>query len=365
MLSNPIFAFLNSLAWCYLYLLCRFGGVRRRLPAIAVCGLLMIGLAIYYLVITIVYSKNSSKTSFLVKEIKESHCVLSDELGNECTLIYSEVKRVHIRKKKVIICGKKTYLEINTTKLNEELRNYLTMKLKSRGIARQMFWRYPFLMLVCISTLIGGMSVLYSATPYNGELSWYLRDLENKRTVLLADEHKNLYETGIEGMLEDIRNKIDLPQTLTLFNSFNLHFAPDGTIETVDTMLCGYDEQKQFVNSYIITYNRKKSSKITIYLNKNMEKLYHEEENIQPLIDGVSAIDIPQVIENWNQTEYGILYYGVRQWGWGADNVFIINEQKETWPSKGGKGHSISIFCPNDEQIAPVRFLYKKAAISL
>ncbi len=187
MLSNPIYAFLNSVAWYYIHLFCRFGGVRRRLPIIAVCGLLMMGLAIYYLVLTIIYSKNSSKTSFLVKEVKESHCVLNNELGNESTLIYAEINRMHIRKKKVFIYGKASdadgiknktpgryYLKLNTTKLNEETRHYLAMKLKSRGIIRQMFWRYPFLVLVCLTTLLGGISVLYSATPYNGKLSWYL-----------------------------------------------------------------------------------------------------------------------------------------------------------------------------------------------
>lgn len=85
---------------------------------------------------------------------------------------------------------------------------------------------------------------------------------QNKKTVKL--KHDNIYEDGIDGLLEDLGKVIDFPQHMMLKNSFNLHFAPDGSISSIDTMWYGYDERYTYVDSYLISYDRSKSTYISL-----------------------------------------------------------------------------------------------------
>lgn len=78
-----------------------------------------------------------------------------------------------------------------------------------------------------------------SAMPWQGKLGIYLHMWKDKRTVTMV--HDNVYVDGIEGVFHDIRTEIDLPEMLCLSTSFNMHFAPDGTILSLDTMLYGFD----------------------------------------------------------------------------------------------------------------------------
>ncbi len=86
---------------------------------------------------------------------------------------------------------------------------------------------------------------------------------QNKKTVKL--KHDNIYEDGIDGLLEDLGKVIDFPQHMMLKNSFNLHFAPDGSISSIDTMWYGYDERYTYVDSYLISYDRSKSVYISVW----------------------------------------------------------------------------------------------------
>ena len=74
-------------------------------------------------------------------------------------------------------------------------------------------------------TFLGAAGTAWSAVPFNGKLSWVINELQSSRRVRLV--HNNIYEDGLDGLLEDIRGKVDLPEKLCLVNSFNLHFRAD------------------------------------------------------------------------------------------------------------------------------------------
>ena len=50
-----------------------------------------------------------------------------------------------------------------------------------------------------------------------------------------------------------VMHDMDLPEKLCLVNSFNLHFRADGTVETLYTFVKGFDENGNFVDSYLIS----------------------------------------------------------------------------------------------------------------
>ncbi len=113
-------------------------------------------------------------------------------------------------------------------------------------------------------------------------------------------------------------------------SGFNLRFLPpDGTIASVDTMLYGYDEEKA----------------------------------LSPLVSALSVIPLKTNTAGWDEEEYGILYYGVRTWSSLDGNILLINGRGEiaAWDfsdSYEATGYSVSLFCPNNEKIAPYRYLY-------
>lgn len=227
-------------------------------------------------------------------------------------------------------------------------------------------WKWPVLLALIVCTVAGAYKVVWSGIPYNGKLAWFLEDLQNKRTVVLQEEHRNVYRNGVEGFFEDVDRKVGLPEKLCLATSFNMHFLKDGTIDTVDTMLLGFDEKGNCVGSYLITYNQSKSHKITIYLNDAAGKQWDEKKDIRPLIEAVSCIDLKETVKAWDQNEYGVLYYGLREWNDTAENLMWLNGAKETWKLQGTgrmvSAYSVSVFCPLKEEQAPIRFLYDKAA---
>lgn len=245
--------------------------------------------------------------------------------------------------------------------LGGEEKDFLDLKLSAVSFFGKGTWRAAAGAFLLAVGLHGACQVWESAIPYNGKLSWYLDDLKDKRTVDLW--HDNVYDTGIQGVLEDIRRKVDLPETLCLSTSFNLHFAPDGRILTFDTMLNGFDEDGEFTGSYLITYNERRSRKITIYLHGADSGTYQQEKDLKPLVDAVSVMPLRETVEAWEgESCYGILYYGERVWDSG-EGIRFLDGHGDWWLpedlSERLSGYSISVFCPENQETTPVRYLYE------
>ena len=70
-----------------------------------------------------------------------------------------------------------------------------------------------------------------------GALARKLENLTNQR--VLTPIHTNLFETGLDGLLEDIDQVMELPDELYLGDDLNLLFDSDGTLRSLYTYLYG------------------------------------------------------------------------------------------------------------------------------
>ena len=217
---------------------------------------------------------------------------------------------------------------------------------------------FSLICFMAITTYYGAL-IYQSAQAFEGKLSWFIDDMKHKKTIKL--EHDNLYLDGIQGLFDELNAKLELPDELYLSTSFNLHFTPDGTIQTMDTFFYGWDEYGN-KRSYLINYDRKKSEKMTVYQDNAVTGSRDEEKLLAPMVTILNHIPLQEVINSWQESEYGILYYGMRQWGGSSDGIIYMDAQGNTRTADSGqsniRGYTVSLFVPGkEEEIMPARYL--------
>lgn len=370
-LTRPVNLVLYWLSWRHLCSLCRYGRLYRNVPVLAACLLWWLGAIGYGLWLWGRYKKGRCPAVFHKLLPQERGLALavsgSGEGWTNTELTENEkfpetsvkwyVRRRHfcqffLKDKRVVL--------LDLRELTREERDFLDVKLSSITFLGKGIWRAAAGIFLAAVTLYGGWLVAESAVPYQGKLAWFLDDLKDKRTCTL--KHDNIYEWGIEGILEDVREKVNLPENLCLSTSFNLHFAPDGEIITLDTMLYGFDEEGDFVDSYLISYNRAHSGKMTIYLHGASSASYDESRALAPLVEGVGVLPLRETVEEWQGEEcYGILYYGSRQW-YSSEGIRLLDRGGDWQLPPVGQhtfsGYGISVFCPENESLVPARYIY-------
>ena len=344
--TRPANLVVYGITWFHLYSLCQFGRLHKNIPILLACLVWWIGVVVYGLYLWICFSRK----------------VLLNESWNVISAIKAEDVKWYIKRKGYcqFFMKDKSVIIANIQGLDREEQDFLDLKLSAVNALGKRKYRLAAGIFLAVVTVYGSVLVIKSAMPYQGKLSWYLDDLKNKRSVVLI--HDNIYESGIEGILKDIKVKVELPEKLCLATSFNLHFAPDGTIQTLDTMLCGFDENGDFVDSYLITYNAAHSRKIDIYLGGAYRAVFDVDKDFEPLVDAVSVMPLKESVAEWiGQESFGILYYGTREW-YSSEGIRYLNHKGESrMPSAEEyyfSGYSVSVFCPEDESIVPVRYLY-------
>ena len=90
---------------------------------------------------------------------------------------------------------------------------------------------YTEMILLIAATLFFGGRIVYSAVPYHGALSWKLDEWMRKKEVEL--EHNNLFEDGVEGILMDLDEALQLPEELYIANKYQVSFDENGTIQRI------------------------------------------------------------------------------------------------------------------------------------
>ncbi len=385
-LTRPVNLVLYWLSWRHLCSLCRYGRLYRNVPVLAVCLVWWLGAIGYGLWLWGRYKKGRRSAVFRKLLPREKGLVLAAGEGAEEAAVRADsaketvpggaaetemretkpipegsvkwyVKRRHFCQ---LFLKEKEVLLLDLRGLTGEERDFLDVKLSAVSFLGKGIWRAAAGIFLAAVTLCGGRLVAESAVPYQGKLAWYLDDLKDKRTCTL--KHDNIYEWGIEGILEDVREKVNLPEALCLATSFNLHFAPDGEIITLDTMLYGFDEKGDFVDSYLISYNRAHSGKITVYLHGASSASYDESRALAPLVEGVSVMPLRETVEEWNGEEcFGILYYGSRIW-YSSEGIRLLDQdggwQLPPYDQYSFSGYSISVFCPENNDLVPARCIY-------
>lgn len=241
------------------------------------------------------------------------------------------------------------FTTIKTIKKSEHKLNKL-MDLKA--------WKSISIILFILITFIYGMNIYKSATNFGGKLSWFIERLKNERSVKF--EHSNLYQYGVEGIFEDINKKHTLPKKLYIVNNFSLEFSSDGTITSLDTFVHGKNDNGK-EESYLITYDKNKSDKITIHLNGYAGTNYNDDKLLEPLIETVKVIPIKQAVSKWNESEYGLVYYGKRSWGYNKNGIINIDKDGREYNLEEVNseiiGYTVSLFVPGIEKvITPARY---------
>lgn len=362
----PLFLVVYVTAWGAFVRLCLYGGVRRNLPLLALCMTFFAVYLIVYLVELCMYGKRSLKRIFSQFEIEENRIAAEweeDDRKQQAVFELRDVRWYRKKKEQIFLFLKgHRFVWLDTEQISEQKREFLEMKLTQRGILATHFWRIPIALILAGVTFLGAAGTAWSAVPFNGKLSWVINELQSSRRVRLV--HNNIYEDGLDGILEDIRGKVDLPEKLCLVNSFNLHFRADGTVETLYTFVKGFDENGNFVDSYLISYDAADSDKITIWLGGAADMEFDQEKDLEPLLEAMRVLPLKETVENWQEDIYGILYYGERSWGYSTEGIrYLEPDGSVSYPgayaSAEIKGFSVSVFCPENEAVTPVRYLYR------
>lgn len=147
--------------------------------------------------------------------------------------------------------------------------------------------------------------------------------------VKVTLKHDNFFDDSVTGILEDLDNEIGLPKKIYLVNHFNVTFYATGEIAAIDTFFYGEDENGE-TRTYLVDYNRKKSSKMTVYINNYAETDYEEDMCLTPLFELLGNIKVKEQVDSWAEETkshtFGISYSGKRAFT-SADSLQVINEE--------------------------------------
>ena len=111
--------------------------------------------------------------------------------------------------------------------------------------------------------------------------------------VKVTLKHDNFFDDSVAGILEDLDNEIGLPKKIYLVNHFNVTFYATGEIAAIDTFFYGEDENGE-TRTYLVDYNRKKSSKMTVYINNYAKTDYEEDMCLTPLFELLGNIKVKE-----------------------------------------------------------------------
>ncbi|WP_367569206.1 hypothetical protein [Lacrimispora sp.] len=303
LMINPLTAAVYFVFLHHLYRLCQFGGRRRNVPVLAGCVLFFSVMFLTAIITAVKKGKRAEEQAGVLKE--------------------TSMQRNH----------KKPWL----------YRGYMCV----------------FLLFGIGITLFYGQKILYSASSFNGKLSWFLYERSHKRTVEIT--HDNVFSDGMDKMLEDFKKKLQMPEELYVATSFNLHFKPDGTITSLETYLYGNDDRGN-LKTYLISYDESSSKRATVYLDGTVAEQGENHKKLQPMLDILKQVDLKESVQRWDEEEYGILYYGVRDWGSNpAGIIWVESNEGGTAGAENRlniRGYTVSVFVPGKEnEITPIRYL--------
>lgn len=181
---------------------------------------------------------------------------------------------------------------------------------------------------IVFGTLYTGGKIIYSALPHHGELSYYLDEKLNSRDYKL--HHKNFFETGFQGILEDLQAVEDFPETLYIEDDCTISIKSDGTIESFHMNLQG-TKSGQEAKRYMIRYYSYED-KIHVRKDSYIDKSWGEEYSLKYMQEILDHSSLEQLVQEWNEyygsCTYELEYHG-REILLTSENVSLVNEDKE------------------------------------
>ena len=238
---------------------------------------------------------------------------------------------------------------------------FTTMKVMNNreyGTKKSSIGKSISIIIILAITLFYGVEIYKSATNYGGKLAWTTDRIKNEKSIKF--EHNNIYKFGVEGIFKDINKDYRLPKKLYMASDFKLTFNADGIITAFDTFVYGTNADGK-EETFLITYDKNKARKITVWLNGYAGADYDEDKLLEPLIQTVNAISMQQAVSKWNEHKFGLNYYGKRNWGYNTEGIININKKgKEQYLEIATSeiiGYTVSIFVLGKEkEIIPARY---------
>ena len=208
-------------------------------------------------------------------------------------------------------------------------------------------------------------------------MSWKLDELWKKREVDFV--HDNFFEDGIEGILTDLEEKLEMPKNLYVVNGFKMSFNETGKVQTLDTFLYGKNK-KGTEKTYLITYDRKINEKIIVWVNGEANADYNADMRFEPMLRILEKADSENQVKMWssileNET-YELVYYGRRSFGVMDGLRYLpgdadgdgVDQGSENFTQlfNGGEivGFEVSLHMPAVKDITPVRYMMEPEYIS-
>ncbi len=212
--------------------------------------------------------------------------------------------------------------------------------------------------------------IVYSAIPYHGALSWKIDEFIRQRECVL--KHNNIFEDGVEGILADLDQKLDLPEELYISENFQVRFDAAGTVQNISTFLYGKNRKGE-TKTYLVNYDADQSDRMTVWLDGNANGNFEEDMRLAPMLRILENAEWQKTAVGWPKKDmdqqYEILYAGRR--------AFDVEEGLHYLPGDvdgdgmdsgtnciskldlGGNivGFEVSLHIPELEEITPVRYI--------
>lgn len=119
------------------------------------------------------------------------------------------------------------------------------------------------MVVLLVVTGYSGYRIYQITQPFTGKLGNYLYKRKNSKEILLI--HNNYLSTGLQGILEDIEKEVSLPKEIYVSSYVEIVCDENGLIRSIYAFLYGKDDNNK-PHSYLITYDIKQSSTITIHI---------------------------------------------------------------------------------------------------
>lgn len=162
------------------------------------------------------------------------------------------------------------------------------------------------LVVFIIGSGIYGYKIFQTAIPYNGYLSWVLNEEES--TVEVKIENNQFFDTGIRGIIEDIRKEINIDNELYIVNEFQVDFDDTGLINNIQAFI--YDRQ----HTYLLDYKNKEET-MTVWIDNYVKRTYDPTTSLKEMINMVDVMNIDDRFnEYWTlSNNYTIEYSGYQK----------------------------------------------------
>ncbi len=214
---------------------------------------------------------------------------------------------------------------------------------------------------VIAACVLFSSSIIYSAIPYNGKLSWKIQDLIHTREVALT--HTNIFDMGIEGILDDLNATLNLPEKLYIAEQFTVDFDGTGQISAIEGFLYGKDEHDQ-TRTYLISYDAQKNKKIYVNMDGYASADFDTDALLSPMIDVLALSNWKEQVAAWEQdydaSSYQLLYLGNRSFEIKDGLVAVSGDSSEIQKINAGgsvKGYEVSLHTPELDTVTPVRYI--------